>query len=190
MAKVQSRPRASGLVVTVEDVRPRATKDYITISELLDWMEHAGLQRVKQPSVLYWIYNGWLEAHKAGDGRTAAWLIRKDTARRFIDYLKRKHGGEVVGKMEACAYLGEKIGRGGPLSHNTLTTWVRAGLLYPANPGVSASRFSLAELDDFARWFDRVKVWRWGRWTVPSRAVRPFWSDEDGNPAEVGRSLD
>lgn len=188
MAKVQSRPRAGGRIVVVEDVRPRETRQYITIQELLDWLEHAGLTRVRPTTVLYWIRQGYLPASKAGDGLTAAWLIRRDTARRFVDYMRARHGGEILKSAAACAYLGEKIGRGGPLSHNTLLAWVRQGILYPANPGISSTRFSKAELDDFAAWFERVKVWRYGRWSVPFRAERPFWSEvSSGKPVEVGR---
>lgn len=188
MADVRSRATKDGKAIIVRDVAPRHAKDYVTITELIDHLRHAIGRGFLPETILYWIYNGTLEAHKAGDGRTAAWLIHRDTARRFVEHMRQRHGGELIGSVEACAILGQLIGREGPVSHNTLTTWRRNGLIYPAVPGMNTAKYTRGELEDFAAWFNRVRVWRFGQWAVPTKAQRRFWVDaEAGEPVEVGK---
>lgn len=169
--------------VRVEDVDIRRLDDYLTIGELLDMLEYHTGRRWHSNTALWWIAEGWLPAMKAGDGKRAAWLVRRDHARAFAEMMRQRACGEVLGIHAAAAWLGERLrGPGETVSHNTIRSWAYRGLLYPVNPDKGILRFTTGELEDFAVWFEQVKVWRWGRWSVPIRAQRRLW---DGMDAEA-----
>lgn len=180
MAKVERLARGR-VRVRVEDVEIKKLDDYLTTHEMLDMIEHLVGRRWHINAVIWWIAEGWLPASKAGDGKRAAWLIRRDHARAFAEFLRQRHGGEVLGTLAACRWLGERLrGPGEKLSHNTLRTWVDHGLIYPVNPDAATLKFAIGELEAFAAWFGGVKVWRYGQWAVPSKARRALWELPDG----------
>lgn len=187
MTSIQTVARGRQRVI-VRDANITSVKrldEYITRSELQDWIEHATGKRYGHKTVLYWIGHGWIPAVRAGEGPKAAWLFRRDHARHFVAHLRSLASGEVIGLTKAAAYLGDKLGRPGPVSHNTLRAWIYRGVIWPVDPAAPSVKFTHGELDEFAAWFERVKVRRYGQWTLPNNAARPRWFDDSGAPVEV-----
>lgn len=175
MAPIKKTARGRVRLV-IKDVELGNIDNYVTLSELREMLFRATGHRFGQPVTLYWIKQGWLPVRKAGDGPTCAWLVRRSHARAFCTMMQARYSGEVLGLLEAAAWLGERLrGPGETLSHNTLRSWAYRGLVYPVEPTESVMRFAVAELESFVGWFETVKVRRYGRWAVPPGAQRPLW---------------
>lgn len=174
----RSRIMKNGRPILVEDVSISQLRHYVTISELLDQCEAAGLPRYDKSTIRHWIAAGHLPARKAGSGQSVAFLIHRDAARSFIEFMRARNSGDVLGTNEAADYLGRALGKDGPVSPNTIRTWIYRGLLFPINPAVDPPRFALTELDAFAEWYHKVARRAYGKVRLPGNAERPYWIED------------